>query len=73
MKSRKQKIGAHLVELLGFNPQAFRATWIEVRAAWIRLRGLIDPFQVMRLRELRQRKGFLANVGCGPTGRQGCH
>jgi predicted SAM-dependent methyltransferase len=71
MMSRKQRLGACLVELLGFNPQAFRATWIEARAAWTRLRGVIDPFQVMRLRDLRQRKGVLANVGCGPTGRDG--
>jgi predicted SAM-dependent methyltransferase len=71
MTTPKQRVGNYLVDLLGINPQVFRAVWLEIRAAWIRLRCRIDPFQVMRLRELRQRKGVLANIGCGPTGLPG--
>jgi len=67
----KQRLGAYLVDRLGINPQFFRALWLEVRAAWIRLRCRIDPIQVARLRELRRRRGVLVNVGCGPTGRDG--
>jgi predicted SAM-dependent methyltransferase len=67
----KQRIGDWLVDRLGINPQFFRALWLEIRAAWIRLRGYVEPVQILRLRVLRHRKGVLANVGCGPTGREG--
>jgi hypothetical protein len=43
MISRKQRLGDWLVRRLGINPQTFRAVWLETRAAWVRLRGLIDP------------------------------
>ena len=67
----KQRIDAWLTDRLGINPQFNRAFWVEIRAAWIRLRCRVDPVQLLRLHSLRQRKGVLANVGCGPTGREG--
>jgi predicted SAM-dependent methyltransferase len=71
MKSRKQRIADWLVVKLGINPQTFRAVWMEVRAAWVRLRAHIDPRWIARRRELMRRRGVLANIGCGPTGLPG--
>ena len=71
MSSVKQRLGDWLVRKLGVNPQTFRAVWMEMRAAGVRLRGVIDPVWIMRRRELRRRMGVLANVGCGPNSREG--
>lgn len=71
MTTVKQRIGDWLVRTLGVNPQTFRAVWMETRAAWVRLRGRIDPVWVLRRRELRRRTDVLANIGCGPSGREG--
>ena len=71
MSSRKQRLGDWLVRTLGVNPQTFRAVWMEVRAAGVRIRGRIDPSWILRRRELRRRRGVLANIGCGPTGLPG--
>jgi predicted SAM-dependent methyltransferase len=43
MRSRKRRLGDWLVVAWGINPQVFRAVWMELRAAWIRLRARIDP------------------------------
>jgi predicted SAM-dependent methyltransferase len=71
MSSRKQRLGDWLVRKLGVNPQTFRAVWMEMRAAGVRLRGRIDPSWILRRRELMRRRGVLVNIGCGPTGRDG--
>ena len=71
MRSRKQRLGDWLVVAWGINPHVFRAVWLELRAAWIRLRACIDPTWIWRRRELRRRRGVLANIGCGPTGQPG--
>jgi predicted SAM-dependent methyltransferase len=71
MLTPKQRIGHFLTEALAINPQVFRALWLEIRAAVIRLRGHIDPIQIGRLHDVRRRRNVLANIGCGPTGRDG--
>ncbi|MBS0540210.1 MAG: hypothetical protein JSR47_15690 [Proteobacteria bacterium] len=71
MTTRKRRIGEWLVGVLGVNPETFWAVWIELRAAAVRIRGRIDPRWIARRHELMRRRGVLANLGCGPTGREG--
>lgn len=67
----KQRLGAWMIPRLPVNPWTFRAIRVELNAAMVRLLGHIHPGWIMRRRALAHRKGLLANIGCGPFGRDG--
>ena len=71
MSTLKQSLGAWLIPRLPVNPWIFRANRMELNAAWVRLMGRIHPGWIKHRRALAREKGLLANVGCGPFGRDG--
>jgi len=68
MPTVKQLLGAWLIPRLPVNAVLFRQIRLELNSAWVRLMGTIHPVWRRRRRELRERKGLLLNIGCGPFG-----
>lgn len=71
MTTMKQRLGAWLIPRLPVNPWVFRTFRVELNALAVRLLNRILPGRRARLRDLRQRRDVLANIGCGPFGREG--
>lgn len=67
----KQRLGAWLIPRLPVNPWVFRIFRIELNAWLVRVLDRVHPAWVMRRRRLERQKGLLANIGCGPFGREG--
>ncbi len=67
----KQRLGAWLVPRLPVNPWVFRTFRVELNAMIVRLLHRVHPGWVARRRALERQKGVLANIGCGPFGREG--
>lgn len=67
----KQRMGAWLIPRLPVNPWVFRTFRVELNACMVRLLHRIHPGWVMQRRRLERQKGVLANIGCGPFGREG--
>lgn len=64
----KQKIGRWIIPQLPFNRHVFEHARLEINAAWVRTLNRILPSHRRIARTLRQQRGILANVGCGPFG-----
>jgi predicted SAM-dependent methyltransferase len=71
MPTLKQRLGAWLVPRLPVNPWVFRTFRVELNALFVRLLDVIHPGWVAKARALRQQRGLLVNVGCGPFGHEG--
>lgn len=71
MTTMKQRMAQWLGARLPVNPWFFRALRLELSAMSVRLLNRILPARRSRLRALRQQRGILANIGCGPFGREG--
>lgn len=71
MPTVKQRVGAWLLPRLPVNGVVFRQIRLELNATWVRFLGAVHPGWRRRRRTLRQRKGLLVNIGCGPFGKPG--
>jgi predicted SAM-dependent methyltransferase len=66
--SLKQRLGTLLFRKMPISQHVFDHFRLEINALIVRISHRINPYYVLRKRELRRRNGLLVNVGCGPFG-----
>jgi predicted SAM-dependent methyltransferase len=71
MATLKQRLGAWLIPRLPVNPWVFRTFRVELNAMLVRALNRAHPAWIARRRFIGRQKGVLANIGCGPFGRDG--
>lgn len=65
----KQRIGKYIFTNLPFSRHVFDHLRLEINAMWVRFLHKISPVYIHKVRNLKQQKNLLVNLGCGPYGK----
>lgn len=68
--SLKQRIGKFVFRHLPVSRHVFDHFRLELNACYVRLSHRLNPYYLLRIRQLRRRRDLLVNLGCGPYGRE---